>query len=157
MAKECTKYHKKLAELLSSKTGEEYSKVVNFMRTRLRFTLLKSTLIAIRGDRGKARKAKAISELCFNTMPDIPSCEVWSPIISWRLWQCSIMCSSFYLITSRLGDGLIVINLCTYVLVILFSVGPFSCLRTILWGSLHVWLILHLLNYLLLNYFLYID
>ena len=76
MAKECTKYHKKLAELLSSKTGEEYSKVVNFMRTRLRFTLLKSTLIAIRGDRGKARKAKAISELCFNTMPDIPSYEV---------------------------------------------------------------------------------
>ena len=76
MAKECTKYHKKLAELLSSKTGEDYSKVVNFMRTRLRFTLLKSTLIAIRGDRGKVRKAKAISELCFNTMPDVPSYEI---------------------------------------------------------------------------------
>ena len=76
MAKECTKYHKRVAELISNKTGEEYSKVMNFVRTRVRFTLLKSTLIAIRGERGKARKTKNISELSFNTIPDMPSYEI---------------------------------------------------------------------------------
>ena len=76
MARECTKYHKKIAELVANKTKEEYSKVMNHIRTRLRFTLLKSTLIAIRGVRGKQeRNTKSISELCFNTIPEMPSYE----------------------------------------------------------------------------------
>ena len=76
MARECTKYHKKIAELVANKTKEEYSKVMNHIRTRLRFTLLKSTLIAIRGVRGKQeRSTKSISELCFNTIPEMPSYE----------------------------------------------------------------------------------
>ena len=77
MAPECTKYHKKVAQLVSAKTNEEYSKVMNHIRTRLRFTVLKSTLIAIRGVRGKQQKsAKTISELSFNTIPEMPSYEV---------------------------------------------------------------------------------
>ena len=76
MARECTKYHKKIAELVANKTKEEYSKVMNHIRTRLRFTLLKSTLIAIRGVRGKQeRSTKSISERCFNTIPEMPSYE----------------------------------------------------------------------------------
>ena len=77
MAQECTKYHKKLAELVANKTKEDYSKVMNHIRTRVRFTLLKSTLIAIRGVRGKQQKGtKSISELSFNTIPEMPSYEV---------------------------------------------------------------------------------
>ena len=77
MANECTKFHKKLAELVSKKTKEEYSHVMNHLRTRLRFALLKSTLIAIRGERGKSKTSKQpITELCFNTIPDMPSYEV---------------------------------------------------------------------------------
>ena len=56
MAPECTRYHKKIAELISNKTKEEYSKVMSYVRTRVRFTLLKSTLLAIRGERGRPMK-----------------------------------------------------------------------------------------------------
>ena len=74
---ECTKYHKKIAQLVANKTKEEYSKVMNHIRTRLRFTLLKSTLIALRGVRGKQEKNinKRISELSFNTIPEMLSYE----------------------------------------------------------------------------------
>ena len=78
MAPECVKYHKRVAELISNKTHEDYSKVMNHIRTRVRFTLLKSTLIAIRGERGKQKKSvnNNVSELSFNTVPDMPSYEV---------------------------------------------------------------------------------
>ena len=77
MGLECIKYHKKIAEHISSKTNEEYSKVMNHIRTRIRFTILKSTLVAIRGVRGKQSKTvKSISELSFNTIPEMPSYEV---------------------------------------------------------------------------------
>ena len=77
MAPECTRYHKRVAELISNKTGEEYSKVMNYMRTRVRFTLLKSTLLAIRGERGKPKKVlTSLSELSFNTVADMQSYEV---------------------------------------------------------------------------------
>ena len=77
MANECTKFHKNLAKLISNKTKEEYSHVMNHLRTRLRFVLLKSTLIAIRGERGKSKACKeSITELSFNTIPDMPTYEV---------------------------------------------------------------------------------
>ena len=76
MAPESTRYHRRVAELISMKTKEEYSHVMNHLRTRLRITLLKSTLIALRGERGKQRKPKAsMSELSFNMIPDMPSYE----------------------------------------------------------------------------------
>ena len=77
MAPECTRYHKKIAELISNKTKEEYSKVMNYIRTRVRFTLLRSTLLAIRGERGRPKKAvTSISDLSFNTVPDMQSYEI---------------------------------------------------------------------------------
>ena len=77
MAPECTRYHKKVAQLISRKTKEEYSKVMNHLRTRIRFTILKSTLLAVRGERGKPyRRKENITELCFNTIPEKSSVEV---------------------------------------------------------------------------------
>ena len=77
MAPECTRYHKKVAELISIKTREDYSKVMSYIRTRVRFTLLKSTLLALRGERGRPRKAVTnMSELSFNTVADMQSYEV---------------------------------------------------------------------------------
>ena len=77
MAPECTKFHKKIAEHISNKTKEEYCHVMNHLRTRIRFTLLKSTLVALRGERGKSRKPKVnFTELSFNTIPEMPSYEV---------------------------------------------------------------------------------
>ena len=77
MAPECTKFHKRIAQLISFKTKENYPQVMNHLRTRLRFTLLRSTLIALRGERGKAKKPQSnITDLSFNMLPEMPSYEV---------------------------------------------------------------------------------
>ena len=76
MAPECARYHKKVAELIANKTKEDYSKVVSHLRTKLRFTLLKSTLLGVRGARGKSKESKVkMSELDFNTIPDLQTYE----------------------------------------------------------------------------------
>ena len=72
MSKEAAKHHRRIAQLIADKRKEEYSHVMSYLRTRLRFNLLKSTLVAIRGIRG--RKApeyytSAISNLSFNLVP----------------------------------------------------------------------------------------
>ena len=49
---EADKFHKRLAQLISIKREESYSSVVTFIRRKLNFSILRSTLIAIRGYRG---------------------------------------------------------------------------------------------------------
>ena len=48
---ECRKFHKRLASLLSSRRGESYSETITYIRRRIRFCILRTTLIAIRGYR----------------------------------------------------------------------------------------------------------
>jgi hypothetical protein len=78
MGPECARYHKRIAELIANKRGEEYSHVVNHVRTRIRFALLKSVLIAIRGERGRGRKEKEsqMEDLSLNLIPERSSYEV---------------------------------------------------------------------------------
>ena len=68
MGKEADRFHKRLAQLIALKRNEEYSHIVNYVRTRLRFCLLKSVLISLRGVRGKGQKERItpISNLSFN-------------------------------------------------------------------------------------------
>ena len=69
MGKETTVYHKRIAQLIAKKRGETYSSVMNFIRTRLRFCLLKSVLTSIRGVREKRATRNfiaPISSLSFN-------------------------------------------------------------------------------------------
>ncbi len=68
MGKEATKFFKRLALLISEKRKENYSQVLNHIRTRLRFCLLRSTLMAIRGVRGKRARDGVldISEISYN-------------------------------------------------------------------------------------------
>lgn len=49
MAKECLRFNNRIADLISRKRGERYSDVVKYIRTKLRFSMLRSTLIALRG------------------------------------------------------------------------------------------------------------
>ena len=63
---EADKHHKRIATLIAAKRNEEYSDVINYVRTRLRFSLLKSILTAVRGVRGKSRSAEPISSVAFN-------------------------------------------------------------------------------------------
>ena len=62
---------KRLAERTSSKSGQSYADVVNFLRTRLRFDLLRTTIIALRGARGKKiSPPRDIEELDLNLVQE---------------------------------------------------------------------------------------
>ena len=78
MGPESTKYHKKVAELIAAKRGEAYPDLMNHIRTGLRFSLLKSVLIAVRGERGKGRKGRAspLSDISLNLIPEQSTYEV---------------------------------------------------------------------------------
>ena len=49
----CDNVHKKLAGRIAIKRKENYGDVIRFIRTRLRFALLKCVLMGLRGVRGK--------------------------------------------------------------------------------------------------------
>ena len=68
---QATRYHKRLAGRIALKRNEEYHHVLCHMRVRVRFSLLRSILIAIRGERGK-RQATSVpfSSTSFNLIPD---------------------------------------------------------------------------------------
>ena len=56
MGPSCTRTVKRLASMIAEKRGEKYADVMNFVRTKLRFSLLRSVLIAVRGVRGRCIK-----------------------------------------------------------------------------------------------------
>ena len=58
MGVEAERFHKRIAELIALKRHETYSSVINYIRTRLRFCLLKSVLTSLRGVRGKSTHEK---------------------------------------------------------------------------------------------------
>ena len=67
---QATSYHKRLAELIAKKRNEDYHHVINYIRTRVRFSLLRSVLIAVRGERGKkSTTAQSIGSTSFNLIP----------------------------------------------------------------------------------------
>ena len=66
-----TAYHKRLASLIAKKRNEDYHHVINNIRTRVRFSLLKSVLVAIRGERGRKQETTLpLSSVSFNMVPD---------------------------------------------------------------------------------------
>ena len=70
----CTEALKRLAHLIADKRDERYEHVMGFIRTKIRFSLLKSTLIAIRGVRGNQfNKKPNMSVISFNTIPQASS------------------------------------------------------------------------------------
>ena len=72
----CSKTIKRIADLISARKNEQYSQVMNFLRTRLRFSLLKSVLIAVRGIRGKVSREISLGHIVFNMIPIAKSYDV---------------------------------------------------------------------------------
>ena len=69
MAPGCQRFFKRVATMIAEKKGQKYQHVVTYVRTRLRFAMLKSTLIAIRGYKGRVMHREAsLDELNFNTI-----------------------------------------------------------------------------------------
>ncbi len=54
MGKEADKFHKRLGSLLAKKRNISYSEAISFVRRRLRFSILRTSLISLRGFRGNA-------------------------------------------------------------------------------------------------------
>ena len=78
MGPEATRFLKRVAEKLAAKTRENYSHVINNIRTRISFEILRSVLVAVRGVRGRIRQVKvdSISSLAFNLIPQQKSYEM---------------------------------------------------------------------------------
>ena len=70
MAPECTKFFNRVALKIADKKGERYQQVIAYVRTRLRFAMLKSTLVALRGYRGmQVDRETPLHSLNFNLIP----------------------------------------------------------------------------------------
>ena len=75
MGQECQRLNKRLAEMIALKRGENYSHVMQHVRCRLRFALLKATLVAVRGVRGRSRGGEEeeddVGDISFNLIPTL--------------------------------------------------------------------------------------
>jgi len=71
MAPECNRVNKRLAEKIAEKRREPYASVITYKRTKLRFALLRSTLAAIRGFRGKRSDVhlQDLTDIDFSLIP----------------------------------------------------------------------------------------
>ena len=56
MADECVVYHSRLAELIANKKGESYSSAISWIRTKLSFAIVRSTILCLRGSRSRRRQ-----------------------------------------------------------------------------------------------------
>ena len=71
MGPECQKLNKRVAELIAIKRKVQYSSVMMHVRTRLRFALLKSTLVALRGFRAQRKNGEGeVGDIAYNLIPE---------------------------------------------------------------------------------------
>ena len=65
-------FHQRLASLVVERRQETYGEVLNVMRTKLSFAMLKSVLVSVRGARGKkvTTPVTPISCTSFNMVPE---------------------------------------------------------------------------------------
>ena len=69
-------YQKRLAQLIASKRNEQYHHVLTNIRTRIRFCLLRSVLVSLRGERGrKQHNSLPLHSVAFNLVPEAMSYE----------------------------------------------------------------------------------
>ena len=77
-APQCSSHHKRVAQLMAHKRKEKYEDIINFIRIKVRFALLKSVLLALRGVRGILRvdKGVPISSVEFGLIPRMEHYEI---------------------------------------------------------------------------------
>ena len=62
MGKECSMYHKHIADKIARKSEEQYSKIIGVIRCRLSFLILRAALLCVRGSRTKESKETNIDD-----------------------------------------------------------------------------------------------
>ncbi len=77
MGPACDEMNKKLAKRIAERKGESYAQVINHIRTRLRFSLLRGILVSLTGERGNGYQQKDrnagddnLFNVSFNTIPN---------------------------------------------------------------------------------------
>ena len=74
MGPECKTFVKRIATKIADKRGENYSSIINHLTTRIRYALLRSILLMLRGSRrtksGSGSEGKALEAICFNMIPE---------------------------------------------------------------------------------------
>ena len=63
MAPECSNFHKRLAEKIAQKTDQRYDTVINWIRCKLSFIIMKSALLCLRGSRSINTSADAVDDV----------------------------------------------------------------------------------------------
>ena len=88
MLPECKRLVNKLAELYAIKEKNRYQVVVRYICTKIRFALLRSCLVALRGFRGKVGNDISVARnVSFGLIPDNPIAE--STITRYKLASLS--------------------------------------------------------------------
>ena len=67
---ECSRFYSRLAELLAAKRNEPKSTIVTWLRCRLSFCLLRSSLICLRGSRTGKRRIERLADIAFDVATD---------------------------------------------------------------------------------------
>ena len=92
MGDEATRFYKRLANKISWKNGQKYSDVITFIRRRLRFDLLKTCLISIRGYRGKpAGKPDEMDGLDLHLRPQGPGGLLILTCLHWNYYNVIVI------------------------------------------------------------------
>ena len=65
MSYECEKYHKILAEKISKKKGEKYQDIMRYLRVKLSYLSVRSTLLCFRGSRSALKNIEIGEDLDF--------------------------------------------------------------------------------------------
>ena len=66
IAPESQVYHKRLAELLSTKKSEDFSSTMSWIKTRISFAILRTSLLCLRGSRSMRRVNLNLKEMDFD-------------------------------------------------------------------------------------------
>ena len=62
MSQECGAFFKHLTTMISDKRGDQYQDVCKLLRTKISFSLLRISLICLRGYRGKPNQKDSFSD-----------------------------------------------------------------------------------------------
>ena len=63
MSKQCKTYHSQLAELIANKKGEQYHTTIAWIRAKICFSLLRSSLVCLRGSRTLKKNRNDINNI----------------------------------------------------------------------------------------------
>ena len=63
MSYECEQFYKRLGEKIAEKRNDHYNNVMNFIRTKLSFSLVKSMILCVRGSRSVKQNIVPLSEI----------------------------------------------------------------------------------------------